>query len=96
MLSPNYWGDNAIGNKHYFFMLDGCKNPDTPNGWYNEYLSADLVTNHRRVFEALGSRAKVAESDNQLSGVGFSETQRNNVVIRVKNNNGYRVYNVKV
>ena len=95
MLSPNYWDDNAIGNKHYFFMLDGCKNPDTPNGWYNEYLSADLVTNHKRVFEALGSRAKVAESDNQLSGVGFSETQRNNVVIRVKNNNGYRVYNVK-
>lgn len=95
MLSPNYWDDNAIGNKHYFFMLDGCKNPDTPNGWYNEYLSADLVTNHKRVFEALGNRAKVAESDNQLSGVGFSETQRNNVVVRVKNNNGYRVYNVK-
>ena len=67
MLSPNYWGDNAIGNKHLFFMLDGCKNPDTPNGWYNEYLSADL-TNHKRVFEALGSRAKVAESDDQLSG----------------------------
>ena len=95
MLSPNYWGDNAIGNKHLFFMLDGCKNPDTPNGWYNEYLNSDLVTNHKRVFEALGNRAKVKDSDNQLSGVGFSETQRNDVIVRVKSSDKRRVYKVK-
>lgn len=95
MLSPNYWDDNKVGNKHYFFMLDGCENPDSPNGWYNEYLNADLVTNHKRVFEALGNRAKVESSNNQLSGVGFSETQRNDVIVRVKSENKQRIYKVK-
>jgi len=25
-LSPNYWGDNAVGNKHTFFVLAGSRN----------------------------------------------------------------------
>jgi hypothetical protein len=32
----------------------------------------------------LGSKLKVEPADKQLSGVGFSSTQRNSVVCRVK------------
>ena len=83
MYSPNYWDDqNGIGNKHFFFMLKGAKNPERPNGFFNEYLRGDLLP-HKRVFEALGARMRVEDDDNQLSGVGFSSTQRNSVVVRV-------------
>lgn len=85
MLSPNHWEGNSVGNKHYFFMLDGCKNPDPVRGFFNEYLRADLEKDHRRVFEALASKAKTEYSDNQLSGLGFSNTQRNELIVKVDN-----------
>lgn len=91
MWSPNYWeGEEGIGNRHLFFMIEGCKNPDPVRGFFNEYLRADLAQNHKRVFEAIGSRAKVEYSDNQLSGLGFSTTQRNEVIVKV-NNKPYKV-----
>lgn len=83
MYSPNYWDGSGVGNKHYFFTLDGCINSDNPNGWYNEYLKEELVSKHKRVFEALGARAHVEDTHDQLSGVGFSSTQRNDIVVRV-------------
>lgn len=82
MLSPNYWNDLAVGNKHYFFMLDGCVNKESTRGFYNEFLSSELEP-HRKVFEVVGSKMKTAESIDQLSGLGFSSTQRNSVVCRV-------------
>ena len=85
MLSPNYWEGNAVGNKHYFFMLDGCKNPDPVRGFFNEYLRSDLEKDHRRVFEAIASKAKVEYNENQLSGLGFSTTQRNEIIVKVDN-----------
>jgi hypothetical protein len=85
MLSPNYWEGNSIGNKHYFFMIDGCKNPDPVRGFFNEYLRPDLEKQHHRVFEALASKAKTEYSDNQLSGLGFSSTQRNELIVKVDN-----------
>lgn len=85
MFSPNHWEGNAIGNKHLFLMIDGCKNPDPVRGFFNEYLRADLERNHRRVFEALGSKAKTEYSDEQLSGLGFSTTSRNDVIVKVDN-----------
>jgi hypothetical protein len=83
MMSPNHWNNQEIGNKHFFFMLKECINPEEPNGFFNEYLREDLLT-HKRVFEALGSKMRVAPSDNQLSGLGFSSTQRNELVVRVE------------
>ena len=85
MLSPNHWEGNNVGNKHYFFMLDGCKNPDPVRGFFNEYLRADLEKDHRRVFEALASKAKTEYNDNQLSGLGFSVSQRNELIVKVDN-----------
>lgn len=85
MYSPNYWEGNEIGNKHLFFMIDGCKNPDPVRGFFNEYLRPDLEKDHKRVFEAIGSRAKAEYNDNQLSGLGFSSTSHDEVVVKVDN-----------
>jgi hypothetical protein len=82
MLSPNFWGDQPKGNKHYMFILEGCKNPDSSRGIYNEFLAPELLP-HRKVFELLGAKIKAPYQENQLSGLGFSSTQRNELVVRV-------------
>jgi hypothetical protein len=83
MFSPNHWDGEKTGNKHYMFMLDKCVNPDNARGLYNEFLNQSL-NDHRKVFEVLGNQLKVETSDNQLSGLGFSSTQRNELIVRVK------------
>lgn len=83
LLSPNYWDGDEIGHKHYFFMLEGCKQAESVRGFFNEFLRDDLHE-HRKVFEMLGARMKTPESEDQLSGLGFSSTVRNEVVCRVK------------
>lgn len=82
MNSPNHWDGQATGNKHYFFMLEGAKQPGTTRGFYNEYLRNEL-NEHRKVFEHLASKMKVPASDDQLSGLGFSDTQRNELTVKV-------------
>lgn len=83
MLSPNYWEcGNQAGNKHHFFLMDDCKCETSPRGFYNEFLDNEL-NEHRKVFEALGGKMKVEPSENQLSGVGFSSTVDNDIIVRV-------------
>jgi len=82
MYSPNHWDDNGAGNKHYFFMLEGMKREGEARGFFNEFLQEDL-NEHRKVFEILGSKMRAPETNDQISGVGFSSTKRNNVNVIV-------------
>ena len=82
MNSPNHWDDNATGNKHLFFMLKGAKNPGDTRGFYNEYLRNEL-NEHKKVFEHLAGKMKAKYTDDQLSGIGFSDTKRDELLVKV-------------
>ena len=90
MKSPNHWGENERGNLHWFFILQGCKNPDEVRGIYNEFLRGEL-TEHRKVFEVLGAKAKCPPAEDQLSGVGFSSTKKDRAIFVVDSKRAYNV-----
>lgn len=83
LYSPNFWDDQAIGNQHYLFILKDCRTDEPVNGFYNEFLSNEL-TPHRKVFEVLSSKLRCPPSDQQVSGLGFSSTQRNELIVKVQ------------
>lgn len=94
MHSPNFWnGESGIGAKHTFFMLKDCVNDESPNPFFNEFLNDDFKA-HKHIMEALGAKAQVEDAEHQLSGVGFSHTQHNNVFVKVKGATD-RVFNIK-
>lgn len=84
-LSPNHWGSNNIGNKHYFFMLDNCKTNQSIRSFHNENLKSDLLT-HRKVMEVLAATNNLEPVDNQLSGLGFNSTVRDEVILKLSGN----------
>ena len=55
-------------------------------GFYNEFLLSDLEK-HRKVFELLGTKTIVnpdqANPVPQVAGIGFSETVRSKLTVRV-------------
>lgn len=93
-LSPNFWGTNKVGNKHYFFMLDKAKSPDPLRGFHNEFLCADLLT-HRKVMDTLGEVSKAESTENQLSGLGFNSTVRDELIVRLTIDNNKKVIKIK-
>lgn len=95
MLSPNYWDGNATGNKHYMFILKGCKTDEPLRGILNEYLNPALEA-HRKVFEVLGDKTKcpVTDDADQLSGLGFSSTKGDSVQVIVTEAKSTKSYNI--
>ena len=91
--SPNHWDGERTGNKHWFFILEGCKNPDPTRGIYNEFLKPQL-DEHRKVFEILGAKTKCEPVDDQLSGLGFSSTKRDAVIVQVTTSSSTKTYKV--
>jgi hypothetical protein len=94
-LSPNYWGANAVGNKHTFFVLHGAKNDEPTRGIYNEF-SHPRLESHRKVFEVIGDKTKCQPTDGQISGLGFSSTKKTSFLARVQQGAKQRLFNVNV
>ena len=81
-LSPNHWGNNALGNLHYMFMLEGCKTTTSIRGFHNENLLPDLLQ-HRKVMEVLSATTVVEVMENkQLSGLGFNSTVKDELIVK--------------
>lgn len=90
-LSPNYWDGQGVGNKHYFFMLQGAKNPESIRSIHNEFLNDELKS-QRKVMEVLGATLKVPSEDGQLCGLGFNATVRDSLIVRI---DGKRLIKIK-
>lgn len=82
-LSPNHWDENNIGNKHYFFMLEGCKCSTSIRSFHAENLLPELAQ-HRKVLEVLGNTTMINPSDKQLSGLGFNATVRDELIVKLQ------------
>ena len=80
--SPNHWGENAIGNKYFFFMLEGCKTDLPIRSFHVENLNQELAE-HRKVMEVVGNVNMIKPDSEQLAGVGFNSTVRDSVVVKV-------------
>lgn len=82
--SPNHWDNNPIqlGNLHHFFLLENCINDEPARSLFNEFLHESLNP-HRKVMEMVGAKLQTDQSPTQLSGLGFSHTQRNSLILRV-------------
>lgn len=94
-LSPNYWGSNAVGNKHTFFVLRGAVCDEPMRGIYNEFLHPRLQE-HRKVFEVIGDKTKCVPTEGQLSGLGFSSTKKTSFLARVQQGKRQRLYSIHV
>jgi len=62
--------------------MGACSMCGQARGFYNEFLKEEMNV-HRKVLEMVGSKLKTEVAADQLSGVGFSSTQRNSVLLRV-------------
>jgi hypothetical protein len=73
-----------VGNKHWFFILDGCVSDENTRPFYNEFLCQELAKD-RKTTEILAGKIQVAPADGaELSGLGFSETLRNRIYAEVE------------
>jgi hypothetical protein len=81
--SPNHWGDNAIGTKEWFFMLQDCKTDQPMRAFHVDQLHSDLMP-VRKAIDLLGNYKQVQPAEKQLAGIGFNATQRDELIVKVK------------
>lgn len=93
-LSPNHWEGNNVGNKHYFFMLEGAKCPLSIRSFHNENLIPELLT-HRKVMEVLANQTMIEPTEKQLSGIGLNATVNEEVIVRLQGTHR-RVIKIKI
>ena len=82
-LSPNFWDGSTIGNKHYFFFVEGCQADEALRPFFNEFLLPELTT-HRKSMEMVSAKLKFTPKKPHLGGLGFSSTQRNSVYVQTE------------
>ena len=62
--------------------LDKCKCDLDIRGIHNENLNSDLIQ-HRKFMDVLGSANTIKYSDNQLSGLGFNATVKDELIVKL-------------
>jgi hypothetical protein len=92
--TPNHWQDNNVGNKHYLFMLQGCINPNAVRGFHNEHLIPELLQ-HRKVLDVLGNSALINSTPNQVAGVGFNTTIKEEFILKLQGSHK-RIVKIKI
>lgn len=89
MYSPNFWDDQKKGQRHVFFSLEDCLQPDSVRGIYNEFLKPELIK-HRKTFDFLASKFRCPYSEKQITGLGFSRSDQS-AVVRVSGKRQYKI-----
>lgn len=90
--SPQQW-DNDNGMKQHFFITEDFEIDKPVRGFFNEFLDPAL-TEHRKVFEIVGSRTKIEPESNSVRGYGFSESSGNSVIVSVTGSKGSQLVKV--
>lgn len=90
LYSPNHWTDPGIGNKHLFFIVEGAAVDIPLRPFFNEYLDSKLNA-HRKTLELLAGKLMVQPAKEQLTGIGYSLTQRNDVYVRTDKRKVYKI-----
>ena len=92
--SPNHWGENSVGNLHYFFMLDGCKSDIALRSYHPEFLNSELYE-YRKTLDYLSNTIMLEPTEKQLCGVGFNSTIDDEVVLKLEGSHK-RIVKVKI
>jgi len=67
------------------FSLENCKTSVPIRSFHAENLIPELAA-HRKVLEVLGNTSMIQPSGNQLSGLGFNATVKDELVVKLQGN----------
>ena len=81
MLSPNYWGNNTSGTKHYFFLTDEEQDTTPFRGHFPEYLNTKYH-DIRKSLDMLASKMQCQPTTDGLHGYGFTYDQKTPIFIK--------------